>query len=252
MKSKALVTGLIAAAWSAVALASSQGASVIGINFCDGWENPHVSDGTADGLSTWTDSRAVNDWTDSANQGTPLILTGSTTVGVTWSSANTWAAGNEDNNEQALYRVYLDDGNLGDGIGVRVTLTGLSAWLTAEGQTSFQIRAYCSTDTDGATFHTITIHNGSLVTDPSLGTISPAVLGDNDYPTNPFDTNWTPRGYADSTTSLTADTITLTIPSRSGDVRGTLAALKITAIPESGTAILAALGCMGLFVRRRR
>ncbi len=235
----------------ATGLASvAQAASVIGLNFCDGWEKPHVSDGTADGLSTWTDSRGIDDWTDPAVQTTPLALTGGGGVAAVWSSANTWAAGNEDSNEQGLYRVYLDDG----GSGVSVTISGLSAWLVAEGQTSYQIRAYCSTDTDNATFHTLTIHDGSA-SGASLGTVSPTTIGPGDYPPNttpdPTWGMWQPRGYGDSAGNLAADTITLTMPVRDGSVRGTLAAFKITAIPEPGTSILLGLGCAGIFLRRR-
>ena len=234
-------------------LASSAGAAtVLGMNFCDYWPNPQVSDGTADGLATWTDSWLVPEGNFYDN-GTNASIIGSTTVKLTWASANGWAAGNEDNNEQALYREYLDDGNLGDGVGVRVTITGLSAWMATEGLQSYGIRGYASTDTDNATFRDITVRSGSLITGSVLDTISVPVLGDNDYPTGAFDTNWDSRGHGDSINTLTADTITLTILPRDGDTRGTLAALKITGVPvpEASSASLLALAGLGL-VRRRR
>ena len=153
MKTRSIFFSLLAGL-AATALPAGA-ATVLGLNFCDYWSNPQISDGPADGFSSWTDSWLVPEG-NFYETGTAASLIGSTSVKVTWSSANGWAAGNEDNNEQGLYREYLDDGNLGDGVGVRVTITGLSAWMTAEGLQSYGIRGYSSTDTDGATFRDIT------------------------------------------------------------------------------------------------
>jgi hypothetical protein len=231
-------------------------AAVIGMNFTEIYSAPQVSDGTADGFSGWTDSELATGG-PFRNTGSNVSLAGSADVRMTWNAANIWNAGAEDNNEQALYRQYLDDGDGGgslvdgDGIGVSVTITGLSAWLATEGMTSYQIRAYSSTDSDGATFHTITIHDGLTFSGAVLGSITPIVMGDNDFPTSGFDQNWDPRGYGDSTNTLTADSITLTIPVSSGSVRGSLAALKITAVPEPSAVLLGSLGMLGLLRRRR-
>ena len=75
-------------------------------------------------------------------------------------------------------------GSTSDGIGIRVKITGLADWLNATGHTSYQIRAYASTDSGNASFHTITIHQGNAV-GPLLATITPTVGGQAGYPTAP-------------------------------------------------------------------
>ena len=201
--------------------------STIGLNFCDNWPAPRVSDGTADGFAGWTDSRAEGDTTNGAVQATPLALRTSG-VTVTWTAANTWSAGAESTNEQALYRVYLDDGQTSAGVGVRVTISGLSGWLTRGGSASYRLRCYANND--GAnTFQPISVRNGATTTSPVLQTITPVAKGNGSYPTSGTVGTGESRGYGDSPATLAADTITLTIPPRSGSSRGTLCAFKITA-----------------------
>lgn len=226
----------------ACALATgANAATVFGINFAR--DGGGTTTGNAGGVeqSNWTDVFDSDGF--GGNQNKPLA--GSPTT-ASWVASNSWWAGSNADSEQRIYACYLDDG----GSGVQVTITGLSAWLAAEGQSSYQIRAFCSTDTSNATFQTITIHMGDA-SGTTLGTIAPAVLGDDDYPTNPYDSTNGPRGYGDSNVPLTADTITLTIPVRDGSIRGTLAALTFTAVPEPSTALLGGIGLLG-FLRRRR
>jgi hypothetical protein len=214
--------------------------TTIGLNFCDRYTDPHVSDGVADGFAGWTDSRAIGDTTNAAVQSTPLAL-GTSGVTATWTASNSWAGGAQGNNEQGLYRVYLDDG----GSGVRVTISGLSAWLAANGNSSYRIRCYSSSD-NAATFSPISIRDGATATSPVLHTMTPATLGDGNFPTvvTPPVYPSAARGYVDSPDTLTADTITLTIPPRSSSsVRGTLAAFKIT-----GVGIPPSAGGVSLFV----
>jgi hypothetical protein len=238
---------------SSAIIGSATGATVIGMNFTEIYSAPQVSDGSADGFSGWTDSWLVAEGNyGNTTNGTDVSLNGTPHVKMRWNSSNIWNAGEENNNEQGLYRQYLDDGDGAtvDGIGVSVTITGLAAWLAAEGMTAYQIRAYSSTDTDNATFQTISIRDGISLTGSVLGSITPAVLGAGDFPTGSGGT-WQPRGYGDFNAGLSADSITLTIPVRDNDVRGSLAALRLTAVPEPSVALLGSLGLLGIWVRRR-
>ncbi len=201
-----------------------------GLNFTDHQLLPHVGDAPADGTSAWTDTRSTGDETNPAVQAQVLPI-GLTGVTATWIASNTSAAGAEANNEQALYRVYLDDGETSPGIGVSVTLQGLAGWLATTGRTTYRIRCYANNDS-ATTFQPITIHAGDA-TGTVLHTITPAASGDGDFPTPITPPTGQSRGFADSPDTLDAGTITLTIPPRSGSVRGTLCAIRITA---TGTA----------------
>jgi hypothetical protein len=212
-------------------LATADADAVIGLNFCDAWPAPHVAAAPADGCAAWTDTRAVWDWTDPAVQIEPLPL-GDSGVTVTWQASNTWAAGSENDNDQALYRVYLDDGETSPGTGVRVTITGLGAWLARHGHAAYQLRCYSNND-GAATFRPISLRYGAAADGPVLHTMTPAACGDGDFPTTVTPPAGQARGFADSPATLTADTLTLTLLPRDGSTRGTLCAFKITG---SGTA----------------
>ena len=234
---KALLVWLTALVSAGHFLPAAAADAVIGLNFCDQSELPRIAGGTADGFNGWVDSRAVGSGTSAAVQSTPLAL-GSSGVGVTWSAANTWYGGAQGDKEQALYRIYLDDG----GSGVRVTITGLAAWLTANNKASYKIRCYAASDY-AASFRPISIRSGTSASGTILHTVTPPVLGNGNFPTTgtPPSGAGLARGYVDSPGTLTADAITLTIPARSGTLRGTLAAFKITASapaqpPEATTA----------------
>jgi hypothetical protein len=244
-----LLTGL-----TTLALAVSVSAQSVGLNFVDGWPTPMLQGETADGCSLWTDS--VTGF-DQNQQATSTTLLG-TAITARWNSANTWAAGTENDSEQQLYRVYLDDGDggstlvVGDGIGVSVTLTGLSQY-----QGGYSLRLYGSSDTGFTvgSFQPISVRLGApnpgdgdnqLLNLSVLDTVTVNLLGNGGYPTG--DAGGI-RGYGDSIW-LTADTVTLTIPARSGDIRGTLAGLQI--VPEPSSMALLALGVGALFVARAR
>ncbi len=202
-------------------------AESIGINFVDGWPNPHLEGKTADGFSTWTDSGPITDPGQSniyPNSSAPLTLNNSNgLITVEWASNNTWAGGPESTPDEQLYRLYLDDGETVTGIGCHVTITGLADWLADVGAASYVMRFYHCTDNTGVSFYPVSVRDGSLVTDPIIETVTA---------TNMWNPGSGTRAYIDSSNALTTDTITITLPSRwSGDgnaYRGCLAAIKIT------------------------
>lgn len=256
MKQSIQILPVVVCLAAATMVPRADAASIIGINFARDGGGTHT--GEADGLTNWTDVFDSDGF--DGNQLTVLADSGSA-VRASWAASNSWWAGDGGNSAQRIFACYLDDGQsngttaLGgaasDGIGVRVQLSGLNSWLTAEGMTSYMITVYSSTDTEGATFQDVTVHQGGS-TGAVLGTINVPVLGDNDYPSGPYDTSGAPRGSATLNTALSADIITLTLPVRNGTERGTLAAIKITAVPEPGVFAFLPLGLLALFTRKRR
>ena len=254
----ALATGLPAAT------------ATIGLNFTDGWPTPMLQGETSDGFSNWTDSMGnFNGGGPNPQLGSVTLLGSSVTA--RWNAANTWAAGLENTSGQQLYRVYLDDGDggsslvSGDGIGVSVTISGLGAWMAANGDDYFAIRCYSSTDTDNASFRPVQVRAGAPVPAdgvnqlrnlPLLDTITVPTLGPGDFPPNttpdPTWGLWQSRGYGDSSAPLYEDIITLTIDSRDGSTRGTLAGFTITAVPEPGAIAMSVVTLGGALLAWRR
>jgi hypothetical protein len=225
-------------------------ADEVAINFVDGWPLSHLAGETADGFSNWTDSGPITDppATDLYNTSSgPLTLDNSNNlVSVEWASVNTWYAGPEGTSDEQLYRTYLDDGETvaGTGIGANVTITGLSAWLTDVGDPSYQIRFYHSTD-QAKDFLPVSIRDGSAITDTVIETVQATNMW---YPGGNSS-----RAYVDSSDTLTTDIITITLPNSggSGNLRATLAGVKITSVPEPMTLSLLGIGGLAL-VRKRR
>ncbi len=176
--------------------------------------------------------------------------------------------GNAFNTPIGMMRVYLDDGDTpaggspsgmnavgGDGVGAALSLAGLSSWLAAENATGYTIRAFFSTDTASATFRDVTVRDGLSLTGTALATLTPTVQGNGQWNGTIVDTGGNnsggTRGDAVFSQVFTQDAITLSVLSRSGTVRGTLAGVVITAVPEPGTTLLAAT-LVPFFLRRRR
>ncbi|MGC4017184.1 MAG: hypothetical protein QM755_22130 [Luteolibacter sp.] len=257
---------LASGALAAAVLPHANAAASIGINF----NNSDTAGSQLDGNlgAAWTNVNTAS--------GTSLTINGGDGATLNWASSNfyqggAWTSstvGGAFNTPIGMMRVYLDDGDgptagspgslgavNGDSIGVTVNLTGLTAWLAAEGGTSYTIQAYFSTDMDSATFLPISVRDGGSVTSTVIETITPTVQGNGSWNGSILDpgaiqTDGT-RGSAVFSTQFTQDTITLTLPVRDGSARGTLAGIIITAAPEPSAALLGTLGTLALLRRRR-
>ncbi len=247
-------------AFSLVFTCSSFAAS-IGYNFVSNWQSPTIQGETADGFSLWTDSvDALNSpgGTEVPNSTDPFAVTtpiNAPMVSVAWSSANMWAAGDEGNSDQGLYRVYLDDGG-----GIHITVSGLSAWLTSTGDSAYQLRFYRSTDNGGAGFSALSIYDGAGTSGSLLETIATVVpgdasIGDGSYPTGTGGGGV--RLLQNAAGTFSSDTVTF-YSAREADiggfpVRGCIAGFQImSVIPEPSTVALLTLGLGVLAIRRSR
>ncbi|HUI06164.1 MAG TPA: LamG-like jellyroll fold domain-containing protein [Verrucomicrobiae bacterium] len=231
------------------AMAQTPGA--VGLNFSDARSFTKMAGKTADGCTNWFDSfpATTGGYVDQGYAGLAYgtISFAGGVLTATWYSATTFSGGSSDDSQQQLYYTYLDDGDGGqlvanDGIGASVTLSGLSAWLAANQATRYQIRIYHNTNNSGMTSNTTASirlgapnpANGStqLTSLPVVETVSVPWQGDGGYPTVVAGGNGS-RGYGDSSTNLSADVVTITMPSQAATgytSRGSLSAIRITPI----------------------
>lgn len=229
-------------------------ADTIGFNFTSQWASPRLEGKTAHGFSQWTDSvsSSAPAATEVPSSTSPYAVTtpiNAPMVTIAWSSSNMYAGGAEDNAEQALYRVYLDDG----GSGVSVTVSGLSSWLTSTGD--YRVTLFRATDTSNAGFRAADIKDGLtstlLETLPSIP-IGSAVGGGN-FPTGTGGGGT--RDYQVSASTFASDSLEISIAPRDGTNRGTIAGFMIegvTLVPEPASAVLGLMGFLLLaqFIRR--
>ena len=224
---------------------SATSATVIGVNFARHPSGVLDGAGTQDGTSTF--GATWTDFVDLTASGAPLNGT-SATIDYGFSgtpqvwNAGSWSGTSGTNSGISVFRNYLNDN------GINLTVDGLSAWLATEGMTGYTVTVYASSDNGGATFYDATVN---------MTTIPIPVLGDGTWDGTANDPlgndSGGVRGQATSAV-FSSDTATITLPAWSGDnpgIRGSLAAVVITAVPEPGSAFLA-LGGLGLaFIRKR-
>ena len=262
---KVLLQTILAALVVAMNLPVMAAAPSIGFNFSDARTVTKLAGKTADGCTNWSDSfpDTTGGYIDQGYSGLAYgtITFASGIITAQWNSATTFSGGSFDDSQQQLYFTYLDDGDggnlvAGDGIGASVTLSGLSSWLAANQATRYQIRIYHSSNNSGITSNTTaSIRLGApnpangftqLTSLPVLETVSLPWLGDGGFPTVVAGGNGT-RGYGDSSTNLSADVITITLPSQAGTgftSRGSLSAIRLTPL-DSASAPAAPLPAYG-------
>ncbi|WP_264488694.1 Ig-like domain-containing protein [Luteolibacter arcticus] len=146
---------------------------------------------------------------------------------------------------QRVFRYYLDDGDAGsgyfngDGVGASIHLTGLTQFLAASRATNYTLTLLFNADSTSATpFLTANVRNGvpaapsatAISSLPSLGIISPQLLGDGKQPLPAVDTVTSGKRGWGRLLGLTANNITIAMPVRSGSTRGSVAGFIITPV----------------------
>lgn len=189
-------------------------------------------------------------------------------ISVSWWASNAYAQGSEGVNgsdaSQQVFRVYLDDADEGgdsyapgDGYGASISLTGLFSFLSNNGASAYRVTLLLNTDLNS--FTQPVIRAGELtginnIEDLAiLGSPVVSILGDGTQPiTSGAGTNTDGTRAIAALSNLNADSITIALPSRVGDDRGSVAGFAITAVPEPSTTALLGFGWFGILLRRRR
>lgn len=225
---KKVIALLVVVSVFLVAGGNSIFANSIGFNASGEWPATHMAGREADGFSNWTDAENAS--------GSGLVLNGSNDmVTVDWSSDNFWSRGPEETSEQALYRVYLDDAKYGSHQGISLSFSGLGDWLNDVGKPGYKIRTYHNTS---STFWPIDIYNNDALIETTSVTNSWVPEGGDGY-----------RGYAD-TGVLSYDSVDVILTEQE-EGRGSICAVKITAVPEPATVALLGMGAVALIRKRR-
>lgn len=279
---------MVAAFLSAAGLAS---AGSLGFNFVDIGDSGH-QDGAADALGASEVAGAPGyeqaNWNNLGQSGDTIgsmIDSSGTTTGVTltWNSNNTWRNGaGTSTPDSKLMNGYLDSGGQANVDGPPyngfdsanmpdVGVTGIGAWLAAQGAPSYNVVVYTDGDrTEGRIgeywLQDFTYNNppGNDFANLTLGSdLSPGVFVQDD---NNFSGTFTQVPLsADSAgnavagnfivfTGLTADTFLLRTEeiSSPSQLRAVINGFQIVAVPEPSTIGLLGLGAMGAALLRRR
>ncbi|XAL99793.1 PEP-CTERM sorting domain-containing protein [Phycisphaeraceae bacterium D3-23] len=235
-----------AMAAAVVVSAGSAAADTIAINFqgdAYGNEFGRAVSQTAFGV-------AAGDWVSDATH-TAGVGDGGTSglthsaVTFSWTFNNDWAQGAAFNTtgatgEDEVYFGYLDDG----GNGADITISGLTTWLAATGDASYEVTLIMSTgqSTGAALLDTPLLDSDG---GSSLGTF---VMGGLESG-HSHATGAGLQGFG-TISGLTGDTLFVDGQARAGSARGSIAGIIVSSVPEPGS--LALLGLGGLAVLRRR
>ncbi|MCW1925002.1 tandem-95 repeat protein [Luteolibacter arcticus] len=197
-------------------------------------------------------NQAINDAGNGAlangrGTGTYSGVTVNSFSSVPYQQGSSSLAGNDAS--QAVFRYYLDDSDGegsyagGDSTGASIHLTGLGQFLDANAATTYTLTLLFNADTTSTTapFRTATVRSG-VPAAPSagaignlsfLGTIAPTLLGDGKQPLPAVGTSTTGKRGWGRLTGLSAGSITIAIPARSGSTRGSVSGFILT--PTGGS-----------------
>ncbi len=227
-KSRVKAAMLVASA-SVAALGMSE-AAVTAVNFLGTGYGALGATVTADAYGV-----AVADWTnqDVGNGAGTVTVNG---MAFSWTCNNDWNQnGTPSAGEGEVNYGYIDD----TGNNSSLTITGISAWLAATpGATAYTIQMVQSSDNaTGFPDSAVSVSDGGA----ALGTFTNGTTGGGGK-----------LGGATNALTLTSDTLFIEPGDRNGSLRGTIAGVIITSVPEPSIAALLGLGGLALIRRRRR
>jgi len=227
---KSRVKAAMLAASASVAALGMSDAAVTAVNFLGTGYAPLGATVTADAYGV-----AVADWTnqDVGNGAGTVTVNG---MNFSWTCNNDWNQnGTATPGEGEVNFGYIDD----TGNNSSLTITGLSGWLaTIPGATAYTIQMIQASD-NATGFPDTAVYDSNGGT--SLGTFTNSTTGGGGK-----------LGGATNTLTLTSDTIYIKPGNRAGSLRGTIAGVIITSVPEPSMAALLGLGGLALLLRRRK
>lgn len=249
-------------------------ASLVGVNFAldmestptDAWSSTQIPESIPAG--GW--QNFSGDWSENGL----TLASGSVEMTAYWDANLTWE--NDGVPVTSPYRGYLDDKDYnaeGASTSWAIEISGLDAWMAANGSSEWRLVLLRSSDSATA-FRNVSIHTGTVSQLTSVGLLSSPSA---DWGTDPEVTsavdNWPAGGTAGTITTRPiissggetayADTNAFTGSSDAfilrdtgfgnvGGVRGSIAGFVLYTVPEPSSFLAAGMALCGMALRRRR
>ncbi|WP_346188098.1 PEP-CTERM sorting domain-containing protein [Rubritalea halochordaticola] len=160
-------------------------------------------------------------------------------VSFAWEFSNDWAQSAAYSGATGIDEVsfgYLDDG----ATGANITITGLSAWLSANSVTAYTVTLVMGSGQGGGTFVDTPLYDEEGGSELHLYSVNAEAGASGGI-----------QGYATSG-ELNSDTLYIDGQNRNGTARGSIAGVVITTIPEPSSTALLGLAGLGFILRRRK